>query len=247
MSIIFLVLRVFCPQNRDPFYWVLQSLNILNTIFYIIFFFIPIFLCQPRLKIWEQKTPGKCLQIYYLYIASSVFNILSDIAMYSAPFWKIWHLHMPKGRKLGMSAVFATGGLSASPPSSPFRIYTVLMFANSAIIFALFRLIFLILLLIQIDFSYTKLQGTIFALSELATGIICSCLFVLPRLYRHLTTSPPHDSEEHRLRKYKMLTGKSSLTDPYSQKVHHDEEQRNPWEGHDIEEPAVPQVSSTRH
>ena len=111
ISIIFLVLRVFCPLKRDPFYWVLQSLNILNTIFYIVFFFISIFSCSPRTKIWLPKTPGKCLDLYAIYVASGAFNLCSDLAMYFIPIWKVWHLHMDKGQKLGISAIFATGSL----------------------------------------------------------------------------------------------------------------------------------------
>lgn len=111
ISILLLVLRIFCPAKRDPYYWVLQGLNILNTLFYGAYFIIPFVLCSPRKKIWESQTPGKCLQLFDLYIASAAFNVFSDIAMYSAPLYKIWHLQMSKGRKLGMSAVFATGVL----------------------------------------------------------------------------------------------------------------------------------------
>lgn len=111
VSILFLVLRIFCPIKRDPFYWILQSLNILNTIFYAIFFFIPIFLCKPREKIRLPDTPGKCMHIFTLYISSATFNTMSDIAMYLIPLWKIWHLQISRGRKMGMSVVFATGSL----------------------------------------------------------------------------------------------------------------------------------------
>ena len=64
LSILFLVLRVFCPQRRDPFYWLIQGLNIVNTLFYIAFFFISIFLCLPRKKIWLPETPGDCPQSF---------------------------------------------------------------------------------------------------------------------------------------------------------------------------------------
>ena len=111
VSIILLVLRIFCPTRRDPFYWLLQGLNLLNTVFYTIYFIIPWVVCNPRKKIWLPKTEGKCLRVFDLYIASAVFNVCSDIAMYSAPLWKIWHLQMSKGQKLGMSSVFATGSL----------------------------------------------------------------------------------------------------------------------------------------
>ena len=243
ISIIFLVLRIFCPKKRDVFYWVLQSLNLLNTIFYTIFFFIPIFGCRPRQKNWLKDTPGKCLQIFDLYIASAAFNVISDLAMYSAPVWKTWHLHMSKGKRLGISAIFATGGLWVL---SYWCVILPLTDFGSAIIFAVSRLIFMILLLNHPDYSYIKMQGTILALSELASGIICSCLFVLPRLYRHWTASPPYNSEEYRLRKYKNITGREHLDDPYSRKMHHSEEQRNPWE-HGIEGVPEPTFQKVEH
>ncbi len=111
ISIILLVLRIFCPKQKDPFYWILQALNIFNTIFYAVFFFIPILLCRPREKAWLPKAPGRCLNIFGLYIASAVFNTVSDMAMYLVPLWKVWHLQISKDRKLGISAIFATGSL----------------------------------------------------------------------------------------------------------------------------------------
>ena len=237
ISILLLVLRIFCPGKRDPFYWLLQGLNILNTLFYAAYFCIPFVLCQPRKKIWLPQTPGKCLQLFDLYISSAAFNIVSDIAMYSAPLWKIWHLQMSQSKKLGMSAVFATGGLWVSADSERVHLLIGLI---SAIAFAISRLIWATLLLFNQDFSYVKLQGTTFALAELACGIICSCLFVLPRLYRHLTAAPPHNSEEYRLRKWKKLalSSRAGLDTAQLREVHHKEEKRNPWEN-DIEVAAV--------
>ena len=110
ISIVLLIVRIFCPQERDPFYWIMQLITLLNTIFYTIFFFIVIFNCSPRQKIWLPKTPGKCLGLTPIYIASSAFNSCSDIAMYSAPIWKLFQLqNLSMGRKLGISAIFATG------------------------------------------------------------------------------------------------------------------------------------------
>lgn len=91
-----------------------------------------------------------------------------------------------------------------------------------------------VLLMYNLDFSYVKMQGTTFAFAELACGLIISCLFVLPRLYRALTGSPPYDSEEHRLRKWKKLASTSGKDDSRYPKFHRKEEERNPWE-RDIE------------
>ncbi|KAI4089979.1 MAG: hypothetical protein LQ339_008465 [Xanthoria mediterranea] len=223
ISIILLVLRIFCPKQKDPFYWILQSLNIFNTIFYAVFFFIPILLCRPREKAWLPKAPGRCLNIFGLYIASAVFNTVSDMAMYLVPLWKVWHLQISKDRKLGISAIFATGSL-------------------------IFRLVFSVRFLLTPDYAYVKVQAICFTLAELAFGLICSCIFVLPRLYRHMASMPPYKSEEYQLRKYKgtVAPGSTSVQGGDGDNVHPDlkreQEQRNPWE-HDVEAPVFPDTT----
>lgn len=73
-----LILRVFYSMNRDVFYLLTQFLIAVNEIFYITFFFIPIFLCFPRSKIWFPEEVGHCLDVNDLYLASAIFNVLSD-------------------------------------------------------------------------------------------------------------------------------------------------------------------------
>ena len=111
-SIMLLVLRVFCSVKRDVGYWLTQSLIVVNGVFYIIYFFIPIFLCFPRSKIWNPEEAGHCLDVNVLYTASSCFNMVSDIAMLSVPVYTIWKLQISRRRKIGISAIFLTGGLS---------------------------------------------------------------------------------------------------------------------------------------
>ena len=111
ISIILLVLRLFCLLTRDRFYWMLQGLNVLNTSYHLCYLVIPIMTCSPREKIWRPQRPGKCLNIYVLYISSATFNTLSDMAMFFFPLWKIWNLSISRSRKLGVSAIFFSGAL----------------------------------------------------------------------------------------------------------------------------------------
>ena len=110
-SLILFMLRLFCSQKKDPFYWILQSLNAVNTIFYLIFFIVPFVECSPRAKIWNVKLPGKCLDEFSLYISSAALNTVSDIAMFFVPLWRIWHLNISRQRRLGVSAIFFFGFL----------------------------------------------------------------------------------------------------------------------------------------
>ena len=112
LSILLLILRVFLSVNRDKFYYFTHVLIWLNSLFYSVYFFIPIFLCVPRRKIWIQTAPGHCLKIIECYLASAIFNCVSDISMLAVPIYLIWNLQMSSRRKFGISAIFATGGLS---------------------------------------------------------------------------------------------------------------------------------------
>ena len=113
-----LILRIFCSVQRDAGYWLTQFLVAANGIFYIVYIFVPIFLCFPRSKIWNPEEHGHCLDVNALYLASAVFNMLSDIAMLSVPIYLIWNLQMSTRRKLGVSAIFLTGGLQVLPRSN---------------------------------------------------------------------------------------------------------------------------------
>ena len=86
--------------------------------FYLAFFLVSIFQCSPRIKIWTPEEPGRCLDVNALYLVSASFNVISDIAMLSVPIYLIWNLQMSAQRKVGTSAIFATGALLVLPPFS---------------------------------------------------------------------------------------------------------------------------------
>lgn len=111
LSIMLLIKRVFCSVQRDVAYWVTIFLIYANTAFYICFLIVPAAECKPRSKIWTPQGPGSCVNVVQLYLASSIFNLLSDLAMLSVPVYLVWRLQMSVRRKVGISAIFCTGGL----------------------------------------------------------------------------------------------------------------------------------------
>ena len=115
-----------------------QLLMLANGLFYAAAFFINIFACRPRRKIWNPEIPGKCFDVTALYIASAVFNTFSDVAMLVVPIFMVWNLQMSTKRKIGISAIFGTG-----------------VFAT---ICAFVRIKFQITLLHTNDYSYTHMQ-----------------------------------------------------------------------------------------
>ncbi|CAD6591391.1 MAG: hypothetical protein ASARMPREDX12_005148 [Alectoria sarmentosa] len=170
-SILLLIIRVFYSVKHDFGYWLSQALIVVNAVFYLAFFFVPIFQCSPRTKIWTPEEPGRCLDVDALYLASASFNVVSDIAMLSIPIYLIWNLQMSAQRKIGVSAIFATGAFfkAFSGREPPFH-------------------------------THTKERGkepgsSSNSMAEIACGLLCSCLVVLPRLYQHLASITPHNSD----------------------------------------------------
>jgi len=160
LSILLLILRIFCSVKRDRFYWLTQFLIGVNAIFYILFLFIPLFLCSPRSKIWNPDEPGHCLDAKDLYLAAGVFNFISDIAMLSVPVFLIWSLQMSSRRKVGVSAIFCTGILYVKPK----LMRNILMLTtDSACIASVMRLIYTVNLTKTEDYTYVHAQTVLWA------------------------------------------------------------------------------------
>ena len=111
LSIMLLVLRVFCSTHHDIPYFLTVILMLVNSAFYLSYIIVSAAVCQPREKIWTPELPGKCLDNHALYLVSAIFNFLSDIAMLSVPVFLIWRLQMSVRRKIGITIIFCTGGL----------------------------------------------------------------------------------------------------------------------------------------
>lgn len=111
LSLMLLIRRVFCSTRYDIPYILTVCLMFLNTGFYLCYIIVPAAECSPREKIWTPELPGKCVDVKQLYLASAIFNFLSDIAMLSVPVFLIWRLQMSVRRKIGTIGIFCTGGL----------------------------------------------------------------------------------------------------------------------------------------
>lgn len=115
-SILWLIKRIFLRVRYDLFYWIIMSLIVSNTIYYTILFFLPIWACIPRAKIWHPSLPGHCINFTALLMSSAAWNLFSDIAMLLVPIWMICRLQVSWKRKVASSIVFAIGGLYVHRP-----------------------------------------------------------------------------------------------------------------------------------
>lgn len=159
LSILLLINRIFLAVNRNVLFWLTQLLMWVNTLFYAIAFFLAIFACRPRHKIWSPEVPGKCLNSKALYITSATFNTGSDVLMLSVPIYMIWKLQMSIKRKIGITAIFGTGALFVSLPSPSCGLWsTRIDWRFSACICCIVRIFFEIKLIGTKDFTYVHME-----------------------------------------------------------------------------------------
>lgn len=79
-------------------------------LFYLVDTIFEIVMCIPREKIWNPlMTSGYCFDSNAAYMATGVFNVISDFSILILPMLPIWRLQMPLKRKIMMIGVFATG------------------------------------------------------------------------------------------------------------------------------------------
>lgn len=90
-----------------------------------------------------------------LYHASSSSKTISDIAILSVPICTVWNLQMSVRYKIGISAVFRTGGLYVESPN--LREQFVLM-GQRACIANILRLLYCVSLIKTDDYTHTKLE-----------------------------------------------------------------------------------------
>ncbi|KAL4798906.1 hypothetical protein BDV19DRAFT_385984 [Aspergillus venezuelensis] len=109
LSIFLLYLRVFAPTRQGKTHHAIHTLIWFNLAFYLANFFLKVFQCTPRHKIWIQEEPGSCININIPILVTAAINVLSDLLMLSLPIICVWRLHMGTRLKMGISSIFAAG------------------------------------------------------------------------------------------------------------------------------------------
>ena len=77
--------------------------------FYLAIFFVVVFQCTPREKIWNPARHMTCVKIDTVFIITGTWNVFSDVSILILPINEIWLLQMATKKKWRIPAVFATG------------------------------------------------------------------------------------------------------------------------------------------
>ncbi|KAJ8065225.1 hypothetical protein OCU04_005930 [Sclerotinia nivalis] len=110
-SVILQLMQIFTANAKNFVYWSFITLLGLNGAFYFSIFVAFILACVPRAKITDPSLPGTCISINGSILATSVFNIVSDLSILILPLVVVWSLRIPLKRKLTVGAGFGTGVL----------------------------------------------------------------------------------------------------------------------------------------
>lgn len=113
LSILLLYFRVFIPNKRNWTYWYIHVVLWTDAAFYFANMVVASAMCIPRERIWNHDVPGHCVNIDAIILFNSFFNAVSDASMVVPPLANVWKLQMKTSRKVGLSAIFATGILYA--------------------------------------------------------------------------------------------------------------------------------------
>ena len=69
------------------------------------------FICTPVRANWDPNVHGHCVNEHTLTEAVRIPWVVTDFAVLVAPIPMVWGLQLPRGEKIGLYALFFTGGL----------------------------------------------------------------------------------------------------------------------------------------
>ncbi|MCJ1396407.1 hypothetical protein MMC18_009297 [Xylographa bjoerkii] len=165
LSIILQCIKIFAPAKKGAIYWTSQFLIWFNAMFYLAIFLSNIFQCWPVSAAWLPARNSTCINVNFSIIVSAAINVLSDFAILILPLYAIWHLQMPKQRKISVSFAFLAGGFASI--SSAIRLYFSIKYNHSD------------------DQTYLLIQVLFWSYAEIYGGIVAGCIPLLARFFKH--------------------------------------------------------------
>lgn len=112
LAILVQVDRLFSGTHKKLIYWGVRVLAVLNVFCYTAMFFVHVFACMPRAKIFDDNVPGKCISQDTTIIASSSINLASDVGILVFAIWGVGRLRISGKRQMLVALVFAVGSFA---------------------------------------------------------------------------------------------------------------------------------------
>ncbi|CCF38132.1 integral membrane protein [Colletotrichum higginsianum] len=175
-SILFFFLRIFPERRFRRVLWLMQVLNMLVCLSFVILCFAQ---CRPFSHFWtgwDGKHEGKCLDLNKIGLSHVALNIVLDVCMLALPVTQIYKLQMDRRKKIGVIAMFQVGVFLTVV--SILRIRTMRDFATS------------------LNVTADSVAVVLWAYVELGVGVVVACmpnawqlLKMIPSKVTQLTTT----------------------------------------------------------
>ncbi|KAL8949918.1 MAG: hypothetical protein Q9222_004007 [Ikaeria aurantiellina] len=202
MAILLFYLRLNPARN---FRYCTFAVLALTTSYLVSFFLAQLFQCHPVEKFWLPFKPGKCLDLYPLYVAIPIVNVILDCLVLVLPIPMLIKLQANRRTKIILAAIF--GFSSCTVIISGVRVWAVQKILGNK------------------DLTWYAGPSNAIAVVETNMTIICSCVMVLrPFCRRHLPfllgsgRSKPSDDNNDAVLAYDGPMGPKSKSD-YRTKV----------------------------
>ena len=153
-------MHIFTPTKTGLVFWAVHALIWGNLVFYVSVWLTTIFECVPQAKIWNpEKGDGHCINVNVAYAATGAVNVVSDLLILLLPMLAIWRLQMAPKRKLGVSAVFATGLMYVTIIQLPmFVVFQTKKYHYSAFASSICRLVYTTKFFASPDLTYVEAE-----------------------------------------------------------------------------------------
>ena len=113
VAILLLYRRVFSAFRKSALDLAIRIFIAVLVLFYVATFFVKVWLCVPRARIWDKSIPGTCLDTPSVLNTNGVVNVVTDTIILLIPTKAVWNLQLDKKRKAGVILVFSVGCLYA--------------------------------------------------------------------------------------------------------------------------------------
>lgn len=114
LAILIQIDRLFSGARKKVIYWGARILAGLNVLCYTAIFFIYVFACSPRAKIFDPSVPGKCLSQDKAIIASAATNVASGVAILLFAMWGVARLRLYGKREVLVAMIFVIGSFACA-------------------------------------------------------------------------------------------------------------------------------------
>ncbi|KAH0366702.1 hypothetical protein KCU65_g5095, partial [Aureobasidium melanogenum] len=104
-------------------HWTIWFMEFIAFAFGVSSILVIIFQCVPIAHLWDQNTPGTCINIKAFFYSNSIIMIVNDIILYVLPIIFTWKLQLRLAQRIVLNLLFALGAVVVA--ASFIRLYVV--------------------------------------------------------------------------------------------------------------------------